>query len=74
MTKTRKQVREELKLKGIPLSSIARKHNFNANLLYAILNDDDTNPKRKCRFGESHNIAVVLGLKEGEVAVQRLAA
>ncbi|ANY15920.1 MULTISPECIES: DNA-binding protein [Bordetella] len=74
MTKTRKQVREELQRKGIPLSAIARRHNFNANLLYAIINDDDANPKRKCRFGESHNIAVTLGLKEGELVRQPIAA
>jgi hypothetical protein len=33
-----------------------------------ILNDDDRNPKRKCLRGESHNIAVALGLKDGLIS------
>lgn len=73
MTKTRKQVREELARKGISLSAMSRKLNVNANLLYAILSDDDNNPRRKCSYGESHFIAVSLGIKEGE-ATRSIAA
>jgi hypothetical protein len=33
-----------------------------------IINDDERSPKRKCLRGESHNIAVALGLKEGVIS------
>ncbi|VFR54504.1 hypothetical protein BRI6_1085 [plant metagenome] len=44
--------------------------------MLAIVNDDDATPKRKCLRGESHNIAVKLGLKDGEISelTPRLAA
>ena len=66
--KTRKQFREECALKGLPLASVAKRHGFNLNLFYEIVNDDDTNPRRKCLRGESHNIAVDLGIKDGQVS------
>ena len=66
--KTRKQFREECARKGLPLASVAKRHGFNLNLFYEIVNDDDANPRRKCLRGESHNIAVTIGIKAGEVS------
>ncbi len=65
--KTRKQFREECALKGLPLASVAKRHGFNLNLFYEIVNDDDTNPRRKCLRGESHNLAVTIGIQAGEL-------
>jgi gp16 family phage-associated protein len=67
MLKTRKQVREEFARQGLSYSAWARKHGYSPNLMYEILNDDQTNPRCKCLRGDSHNIAVELGLKAGEV-------
>jgi gp16 family phage-associated protein len=73
--KTRSQVRKELAAKGLSYASVAKRHGFNQSLFYEILNDDDENPRRKCLRGESHNIAVTMGLKAGEVSERkRLAA
>lgn len=66
--KTRQQFREECARKGLPLASVAKRHGFNLNLFYEIVNDDDANPRRKCLRGESHNIAVTIGIKAGEVS------
>lgn len=67
MLKTRRQVRDEFARKGLSFSAWARTNSYSATLLLDIVNDDDKNPRRKCLRGESHNIAVQLGLKEGEV-------
>lgn len=68
--KTRKQFREECARNGTPLSSIARKYGFTSSLFYEIVHDDDENPKRPCRFGQSHDIAVAIGIKEGVISAQ----
>lgn len=70
--KTRLQVREEFARKGWSISGWARANSYSTGLVLEILNDDERNPKRKCLRGESHNIAVALGLKQGEIS--RLAA
>lgn len=74
--KTRSQVRAEFARKGWSYSGWAKKHRFSPALVLAIVNDDDATPKRKCLRGESHNIAVKLGLKDGEISelTPRLAA
>lgn len=73
--KTRRQFREECAAKGISFASVAKRHGFNQSLFYEIVNDDDENPRRKCIRGESHNIAVTIGIKAGEVSErQRTAA
>jgi gp16 family phage-associated protein len=74
MTKSRKTIREEFARKGLSYTSWARKHGFSANMVIEIVNDDEINPKRKCLRGECHNIAVALGLKEGEINRQLAAA
>jgi gp16 family phage-associated protein len=74
--KTRKQIREEFAHKGLSLSGWARSHGFSTNMVIAIVNDDEQTPRYKCLRGEAHNVAVMLGLKEGEIIrnVQRQAA
>lgn len=72
MLKTRQQVREEFARQGISCSAWAVKRGYSPNLIYVILNDDDKNPARKCLRGDSHNIAVELGLKVGEVCRPQL--
>lgn len=73
--KTRSQVREEFAAKGISFASVAKRYGFNQSLFYEILHDDDESPRRKCMRGESHNIAVTMGIKAGEVSErQRVAA
>jgi len=66
--KTRQQVREEFGRNGWSFSAWARKNNYSSGLVMEILRDSDENPRRKCLRGESHNIAVQLGLKEGKVS------
>ncbi|HEM9000720.1 DNA-binding protein [Burkholderia cenocepacia] len=70
MVKTRTQVRDEFAKKGWSYSSWATKNGFPTGLVTQIINDDDVSPKRTCRRGTSHNIAVKLGLKEGEVSTE----
>lgn len=68
MLKTRKQVRDEFARRGLTWSDWARKRSYNPSLVSSIVNDNDKNPARKCLRGESHNIAVELGLKAGEIS------
>jgi gp16 family phage-associated protein len=72
--KTRQQVREEFNRKGWSYTGWAKRHNYSAALVREILKDSDSNPQRKCLRGESHNIAVQLGIKEGEVSRASLAS
>lgn len=46
--------------KGLSVSEWARQNQFSAILVHQVLNG-----KRKCLRGQSHDIAVALGLKEG---------
>ena len=66
--KTRHEIRAEFDRKGLSYSAWAMKNGFSPSLVIAILNDDDRNPARKCLRGTSHNIAVALGLKDGEIS------
>lgn len=45
---------------GIAVASWARAHGFSTGLVYQVLEG-----KRKCLRGQSHQIAVALGLKDG---------
>ena len=67
MIKTRAQVREEFASKGWSISAWARDNGYSPNMVIAIVTDDDRNPRLKCLRGDAHNIAVELGLKEGQV-------
>ncbi|MFT4190866.1 MAG: DNA-binding protein [Comamonas sp.] len=66
--KKRSEVRAEFIRKGWSISAWATRNGYSPNLVIAIINDDDVKPVRKCTRGDSHNIAVLLGLKEGEVS------
>lgn len=66
--KTRQEVRSEFASHGWSYSGWAKQRGYSAALVTDILNDKDGSPKRKCLRGESHNIAVELGLKQGEVS------
>ena len=68
--KTRKQVRDEFSSHGWTYSEWAKQRGYSAALVCMIVNDDDRAPQRKCLRGESHNIAVELGLKKGTVSQQ----
>ena len=66
--KTRSQVRDDFASRGLSYAGWAKQRGYSATLVCYIVNDDDRNPKRKCLRGESHNIAVDLGIKQGEVS------
>mgnify|MGYP000019265268 FL=1 len=68
--KTRQQVRNEFASRGWSVSAWAKQNGYSATLVLDILNDDERTPKRKCLRGESHCIAVSLGIKAGEIAPQ----
>lgn len=61
--KTIGQVKEELNRRGETVAHWARKHNFSIDHVRAVLRG-----KAKGRWGESHKIAVILGIKDGEIA------
>lgn len=65
--KTRQQIRAEFAARGVPYSAWARDRGYSPNMVIAIVNDDDHNPRLKCLRGDAHNIAVELGLKRGQV-------
>jgi len=60
--KTREEIRNEMQRKGVSYSEMARRTGQDRQAIYIALNTD--NP---CRFGKSHNAAVALGIKEGEI-------
>ncbi|KZT11678.1 hypothetical protein A1D30_05560 [Acidovorax sp. GW101-3H11] len=78
MVKTRAEVREEFARKGWSISGWAKQNGYSPNMAIAILADNEVNPRLKCLRGDAHNIAVQLGLKEGEISravgVRQLAA
>lgn len=60
--RTPEDVLKEFARKGIPIATWARAKGYDADLTRAILRKE-----RACLRGQSHNIAVELGLKDGEV-------
>jgi gp16 family phage-associated protein len=55
-------VRADFDRKGISIAAWARQHGVNRTLVYEILAGS---PRRSCRRGQSHRVAVLLGLKDG---------
>lgn len=55
-----KRARHYFEESGIPVAEWARAKGFSSGLVYQVLEG-----KRKCLRGQSHQIAVALGLKEG---------
>jgi len=74
MLKTRAQVREEFARRGQSISGWAKANRFSTVLVSAILADNEASPRYRCLRGDAHNIAVALGLKEGEINRQPTAA
>lgn len=62
MLRTGEQVRAELQRKGVSITRWAVSNGFSPNLVFEVL-AGRKNPTR----GQTHNIAVKLGMKTGEV-------
>ena len=60
--RTHSEVREEFKRQGVSISSWALANGFSNNLVFEVLGG-----RKKCLRGQSHIIAVKLGLKEGAI-------
>ena len=65
MIKSIKQVRDDFIKSGISIAEWARDNNFSPDLVYRILKNNKV-PRR----GESHKIAVKLGIKEQKGRIQ----
>ncbi|GAB3266117.1 DNA-binding protein [Chitinimonas naiadis] len=60
--RTPQEVREDFIRRGISVSSWAREHGFSRNQVNAVVRGDC-----KCQYGQAHKIAVLLGIKDGEI-------
>lgn len=60
---TPQEARERLSRKGLSIAAFSRLHGLNYRLVRGVLDG-----RYHCRFGKSHKAAVLLGLKEGEIA------
>ena len=60
--RTPDEVRAELARNGLSIRQWAAAHNVSPGLVYDLLS---LNPRRKCIRGQSHRVAVLLGLKRG---------
>lgn len=60
--RTPAEVRAELERKGVSIAAWATANGFNPNLVHEILSG-----RRNPTYGQSHNIAVKLGLKAGVI-------
>ncbi len=56
------KAREALASKGVSISRWAASNGFSTQMVFQVLSGD-----RKCIRGESHKIAVALGMKQGEI-------
>lgn len=61
--RTIEEIKKEFSKRGISISSWAASHGFSSGLVYQILSG-----KRIPQRGQSHKIAVLLGLKEGSIS------
>lgn len=59
MTDKRKEVKARFEAEGVSIAAWARAHSFNPRTVYRLLSG-----KLEGRRGETHRIAVALGLKE----------
>jgi gp16 family phage-associated protein len=62
MVKSAEEVKREFRDSGISISAWAIEHGVSAQLVYQVLSG-----KRQAIRGESHKIAVLLGLKAGRI-------
>ena len=63
--KTAREVRDEFIAAGQSIAGWSRANKTSPRLVYAILSEASS---RRCLRGESHRIAVLLGLKRGSLA------
>lgn len=63
------QARAEFERRGVSIAAWAREHGVSRSLVYEILAG-----RKKCHRGDSHRIAVLLGLKDGTVPRRRASA
>lgn len=61
-SKTLAQVKNEFNFRGESITGWARKNGFNPESVKKVLHG-----KSKCVRGNAHKIAVLLGIKEGEI-------
>lgn len=66
MTRTPEEIRAEFQRNGISIASWATANGFSTNLVFEVLAG-----RKKAIRGQSHQIAVLLGLKEGVVTTAR---
>lgn len=64
-TAAHKRAREEFERTGQSVAAWAREHGFSRSLVYEVLAG-----RKKCHRGDSHRIAVLLGIKKGEIVVK----
>ena len=64
--RTSDDVRKEFNRKGISIASWASANGFETNLVFEVLSG-----RKKGIRGQSHKIAVKLGLKQGEIVEDR---
>ena len=62
---TADEARAELTRRGLSISAWARRHGLNLWTVYAVLQN-----RRAPRFGESHKVAVLLGMKDGTIEAE----
>ena len=62
--RTADEARAELKRQGVSISQWAIANGFSTNLVFEVLGG-----RKKCIRGQSHNIAVKLGIKDGEICI-----
>lgn len=60
--KTSEQVRADFRQNGVTVNAWAKKHGFRPQAVSLVING-----KLKCYYGNAHKIAVLLGLKAGDV-------
>lgn len=60
--RSREQVRDEFFKQGVSIADWARAHGFKYSQVIDVLRAD-----RPCRRGNSHKIAVLLGIKSGAI-------
>jgi len=60
--KTPDQARADFERRGLSIAAWARAHKVGRSLVYEILAG-----RKKCLRGDSHKVAVLLGMKAGEI-------
>lgn len=63
--RTREQARADIERRGISLAEWAREHGVNPKRVYDVISGRNIG-----KFGESYRIAVLLGLREGDLTEQ----